>query len=183
MIEFECPECGAAMQVKDSKAGSRVRCIDCGDKLRVPLRSRKKVAAASAWPVILIAIQLLVVFALSSVVGGIVIFQLGVCPGVLAGGGTSLLCGLVWLAAITYGEFPEGSAFVGVLGMFAIIFANGFANIRQCIPQMVAIAAGFFLLLAGIGGWILIAQVDPELNQQINPKIEMKKKDPARPFP
>src|ERR1019366_1432058 len=45
MIDFECPECGAVMEVSDQKAGARVRCIGCGDKIKVPKLRRQQAAA------------------------------------------------------------------------------------------------------------------------------------------
>jgi len=138
------------------------------------MKRRKKNDAAKAWALILIAVQLFGVFVLSSVVAGLVIYRVGFCPGVAAGGGTALLGGLFWLAGKTYGEFPEGTP-NSPLVMLGIILANGVANFEQCIPQMITIAAGFIIVIAGIGGWILIAKVDPELNRNINPSLERKK--------
>ena len=36
MIEFDCPKCGALNVVSDRKAGSRMRCSKCDERIRVP---------------------------------------------------------------------------------------------------------------------------------------------------
>lgn len=144
-------------------------------------KRRKKSDAAKAWAIVLIAVPLFGMFILSCVVAALVVYRFGVCPGVAAGGGTAFLCGLLWLGGRTYGEFPEGTPNSPVV-MLGIILANGVANFEQCIPQMIAIAAGFVFVIVGIGGWILVAKVDPELNRQINPSLELKK-DHAPPNP
>ncbi|MBI2807356.1 MAG: hypothetical protein HYX68_20430 [Planctomycetes bacterium] len=38
MIEFDCPKCGEPMEVKEHKAGERVRCVECDRLVRVPDR-------------------------------------------------------------------------------------------------------------------------------------------------
>ncbi len=139
-------------------------------------KRRKKSGAAKAWAFLLIAIPIFAAFVLSSVVAGVVIYHVGVCPGVAAGGGTALLFGLFWLARTTYGEFPEGTP-NSPLVMLGIIFANGLANLEHCMPQMITIVAGFIIVIAGFGGWILIAKTNPELNRNINPSLELKKND------
>ena len=42
MIEFDCPECGALNEVSDRKAGRRVRCVECDERIDVPGERRKK---------------------------------------------------------------------------------------------------------------------------------------------
>jgi predicted Zn finger-like uncharacterized protein len=42
MIEFDCPECGAINEVSDRKAGRRVRCRKCDQRVDVPDRRPKK---------------------------------------------------------------------------------------------------------------------------------------------
>jgi predicted Zn finger-like uncharacterized protein len=36
MIEFDCPECGAFNEVSDRKAGRRIRCRKCDERITVP---------------------------------------------------------------------------------------------------------------------------------------------------
>jgi hypothetical protein len=36
MIQFDCPKCGEAMEVKDRMAGQKVRCVECDRLVRVP---------------------------------------------------------------------------------------------------------------------------------------------------
>jgi hypothetical protein len=36
MIEFDCPQCGEPMEVKNKMAGRKVRCVECDRLVRVP---------------------------------------------------------------------------------------------------------------------------------------------------
>lgn len=42
MIEFDCPECGASNEASDRKAGRRVRCRKCDERIDVPDNRPKK---------------------------------------------------------------------------------------------------------------------------------------------
>jgi DNA-directed RNA polymerase subunit RPC12/RpoP len=42
MIEFDCPECGALNEASDRKAGRRVRCRKCDERIDVPDNRPKK---------------------------------------------------------------------------------------------------------------------------------------------
>src|SRR5262245_4068532 len=41
MVEFDCPECGAFNEVSDRKAGKRIRCRKCDERIDVPDDRRK----------------------------------------------------------------------------------------------------------------------------------------------
>jgi hypothetical protein len=149
-------------------------------------RKKKNATAGFAATILPYIIASIVVILLSGLAGGLVGFYVGVCPGVAAGGGATLLCGLLWLAGITYAEWPDDlprGFLARIVTQLAMIFVNGFVNFEQCIPQMTTMAIGFIVIIAGLGGWIVIAQVNPELNRSINPSLEMKKKDQAPPRP
>ena len=139
------------------------------------IRKKKKSAAAGMARAILpYAIASVVILSVSGLAGGLVGYHVGVFPGVASGGAAMFLCGLLWLAGITYGEFPEGTARSPIL-MLAVIFVNGFTNFEKCMPQMATVAMGIVIIIAGFGGWIAIAQTNPELNRRINPSLEREK--------
>src|SRR5438132_4713805 len=41
MIVFSCPACDAELEVADSRAGAPVKCPDCGERFKVPMRGRR----------------------------------------------------------------------------------------------------------------------------------------------
>ena len=40
MIEFDCPECGEPMEIRDRMAGEQIRCVGCRAWIEVPRRRR-----------------------------------------------------------------------------------------------------------------------------------------------
>src|SRR5438132_2371838 len=50
MIVFSCPACDAELEVADSRAGAPVKCPDCGERFKVPMRGRRGPAAREREP-------------------------------------------------------------------------------------------------------------------------------------
>ena len=144
-------------------------------------KKKRAVAGNIAKAILAYTVAFIIVVVLSGGLAGFLIYRVGVCFGVIAGGVTAFLCGLLWLGATPYEKTPEDAKDVedGIL----LILLTGLANFDRCIPQMITTALGIIAIIAGIGGWILLAQVNPELNRSINLSFEMKKKDQAPPRP
>jgi HEAT repeat protein/S1-C subfamily serine protease len=50
MIVFSCPACDAELEAADSRAGAPVKCPDCGERFKVPMRGRRGPAAREREP-------------------------------------------------------------------------------------------------------------------------------------